>query len=45
MDPYYTWNYNLKDNKPLVEGKLFDYLYYSVKVPNYLFNTNAVAVP
>lgn len=45
LEPYYTWNYNLKDNKPLVEGKLFDYLYYSVKVPNYLFNTNAVAVP
>jgi hypothetical protein len=35
----------LVDNKPVVDGKTFDYLYYSVKVPNYQFQQNAIAVP
>lgn len=45
LDSTYTWSYDLINNKAVVAGKTFDYLYYSVKVPHYQFQNNAVYIP
>ncbi len=35
-----TWNFSTKDNKVHFEDQSYDYLYYAIKVPNYIHNQN-----